>query len=495
MTTSVWDDLEAEAEQKLIVNGRYVIDGKRYTRVTTFIGALDNAYGLSAWKCRNVALGITGSGALRAEVLGAGDNPSALDDICERAIQAQGSNEKRDLGSAIHHLTEMADAGTLPPLEDGDPLAWAISEYRRLIDHHGLEIIASEDVVINEKLGVAGRFDRIVRHDGTDMVLDIKTGKQKNASFARQFACYATADFIYDPATGERRPMHSVSQAEALAMMLPTDGESEGQILVVDIAKGWEDAKLCKEVRERGHRVRNDLVWPLGAVDIKEHAKTITVTGDDGEAIGWASTEAKTFANPLRPAPATTIDVADIEQRIAAIKATTHGTRLLRERWPTGITKPWPDDALGRIAKAVNDVEPLAAMPDDYWAVQDRFKALPADAHALGILWANEATAAGHKLSTGTDERHRRIVNAMCMLLEATDDAEVCRDVLGLAMADDIQPAVALGAAWAALTDDELVAVERFATAYRLGGRFNDFGNVVGDFDDAVKAMFGEAAA
>ena len=67
MTTSVWDELAAETEP-LIVNGRYVIDGKRYTRVTTFIGALDNAYGLSAWKMREVAKGIAGSGSPSASL-------------------------------------------------------------------------------------------------------------------------------------------------------------------------------------------------------------------------------------------------------------------------------------------------------------------------------------------------------------------------------------------------------------------------------------------
>lgn len=79
MTTSVWDELADETEP-LIVNGRYLIDGKKYTRVTTFIGALDNAYGLSAWKMREVAKGIANSGSLRAELHANVDDHRALDD-------------------------------------------------------------------------------------------------------------------------------------------------------------------------------------------------------------------------------------------------------------------------------------------------------------------------------------------------------------------------------------------------------------------------------
>lgn len=211
----------------------------------------------------------------------------------------------------------------------------------------------------------------------------------------------------------------------------------------------------------------------LGAVDVGPTAVAKTPTRITPDAIDDNDAEQQRI---------------DLATRIGLIKTTTHGTRLLLERWPSGVTKPWPSGQLGNIARIVGDVEELAARPDDYWAVQDRFKALPADAHALGIAWANEATDAGHKLSTGTEARHRRIVNAMCMLLEATADADVCRDVLGLAMDDDIQPAVTLGQAWAVLTDTELDAVERFATAYRLGAN-------AGEFDDAVAAMFTDVNA
>jgi hypothetical protein len=477
VTTSVWDELAAEAEP-LIVNGRYVIDGKKYTRATNFISAVDDNYGLVRWKLRNVAHGLAQSGAMRAEVLGNLTNPKVLDDICERAIQSVGSNEKRDLGSAIHTLTELADDGTIPSLEEGDPLAHAVNEWRRLLEHHHLTVVASEQLVVIERYGVAGRFDRILSDaDGNLFVADIKTGKVKNGSFARQFALYAHADFIWDPIAKERLPMPAVNQDEALAVMLRTDGE--GEILVVDIAKGWEDVELCAQVIKRCQRVRNDLVWPLGAIDIaKAAAKSPTKITPDAV----SDTDAEVMC-------------AALSQRIDAIKANARGLALLKAHWPSSVvSKPWPSGQLGAIDKAVSEVEGLLAKPEDWWALQDRFKALDPAARSIGRQWSREAADAGTPLHTGDNAAHRRIVNVMCMLLEATDDAEVCRDVIGLAMADDIQPAVALGAAWAALTDAELDAVGRFATAYRLG-EFNDATPFEDRFAVCVAAMFVDDAA
>lgn len=187
-------------------------------------------------------------------------------------------------------------------------------------------------------LGVAGTFDRLVTHDGTLMVADLKTGRDVTygmGEIAIQLALYANAATIYDAATGEHEPMPEVSKTTALVFHLPV-GEGECKIYEVDIAAGWEMAQVCGTVRD--WRKRKDL----------------------GKVIAAASVEPEKVDTPDR--------TEWIVERIGALK-TEHPERVdaLREKWDlSGIAKqpPWSDDEITTLSDFLHHVESSWSSPD-----------------------------------------------------------------------------------------------------------------------------------
>lgn len=452
----------AQPDDPIIKAGRYQIwrpgatKPTPHTRVTNFVAALDNSYGLTAWKQRQTAIGIARSHSLRTELLTVLDNPAAIDDICERALTDAGANEKRDLGSQLHRLTELIDEGAHPDLDPDDPLTALANQYLGILRDYQIDIVDTEQVVVLNQYTVAGRYDRIVRYRGRPVVLDIKTGRIKPGSCARQLAIYANADTIYHPDTHTHTPMHTVDRDTALILHLPYDGPAE--LLEVDIAAGWNDVHLCAQVRDRGHRAHNELVRPAAHPDD-------TVVDTNGTRPLIITTHADELG-PLDdddPRPA-------IQRRIDAIRHNPHATAWLRRSWPANArTKPWPTGQLAAINELVARAETMAARPPEWFALQDRYKNLPTPARKLARRWANEAETAGQRIDSGSSPEHFAIASAMCALLENTHNPVTSRTILELASDTGITPDTTTGAAWLTLTPKELATTERIAAAITLG--------------------------
>ena len=226
--------------------------GKReaYTRVTTLAKALDDQSTLMQWKSRMTALGLAQRPDLMAVVSGCKpEDKRQLDEACEAAQEAGGASTNRNLGTALHSLTEFLDRREKPPAVPVE-LRGHLAGYLRLRKERGIRIEAIEKFVAVPELKVAGTTDRIVTIDGRRHVADIKTGRVDYGmqGFAVQLACYAhgVAYDIEGDAWGEQI---DVDTSVGYIIHLPVDG-GEPSLLAVDIAAGWRAAKVSAWVRE-----------------------------------------------------------------------------------------------------------------------------------------------------------------------------------------------------------------------------------------------------
>ena len=260
----VADELDPDAPAappiKLTDDGkRYLItrpDGTeaRYTRATTYIDGLEDGHGLEAWKLRTLLEGIVVD---TERTLGERDHAASLvgkvteavhardvalrkldkadrkgklevgerglvevkiaqafkavvDEVADEALDLGGAHVKANKGTDLHKLTEVCDehgiehirmlatAGTITPADLAD-----IEAYDRAIKAAGIKMLATEQVVVNDDLGVAGTLDRVVqvpgrligRQRGAKLVADIKTGSMEygRGKVAMQTCLYATS--------------------------------------------------------------------------------------------------------------------------------------------------------------------------------------------------------------------------------------------------------------------------------------------------------------
>src|SRR6185369_17223768 len=96
-----------------------------YQRVTTLAGMIDDTYNLTLWKMRGVAKGVAWRDDLRiaAHTIddSTKDGKAALDEICEKALDAAGGGAGAAMGTAFHRVTQIADAYPDVPVESYCP--------------------------------------------------------------------------------------------------------------------------------------------------------------------------------------------------------------------------------------------------------------------------------------------------------------------------------------------------------------------------------------
>lgn len=259
-----------------------------YTRVTTFAKSISDSYGLTKWQLRQALKGVT----IRPDLFAlAAATPSTdsktLDRVAEDAKEAAGSSSGANAGTAFHSFAERVDRGedvAIPP-----PWDRGVASYRRALAAGGLEIDRRyiERMVVIPELQCAGTFDRLLRtSDGRMVVGDIKT--QKDMAFghleiAIQLALYAHGRAIYNTRLGVYEPMPEVDRDVAVVMHCPV-ATGVCTLHAIDIAAGWEAARLCGQVRD--WRARRDLSspWPvnipvpdLGEALTRDIAKAVAV--------------------------------------------------------------------------------------------------------------------------------------------------------------------------------------------------------------------------
>lgn len=373
--------------------GRYLIPGpdggdpKAHTRMTTFIKTLDGGGdGLKLWYARYAVKGVTSDKARLGRVSTWDADPANAETkkefnrLLDEATTAAGINSKRDQGSALHDATELVDADA--DYEAPEHMVRPLANYVELVGRYGLRWLASEQIVVLDELGIAGRFDRITEPIPgwftKPRILDIKTGSiDYPGSFALQLAGYSQASAIYDPATGERSPFPDVDKEKALVLHLPIDG-SPATLYEVDIGVVLADGvldiiALARDWNRKARKVLSPAPEPAGEV--------IETTGSEVEPVAVEG------ASPEPSADLRAVEILEtafpgiqlepqswVLGRLAELKAAEHGLDALRSRWPAGVGLPgpvqrgeesWTDGELALIIPAVCDAASSVQLPDD----------------------------------------------------------------------------------------------------------------------------------
>lgn len=222
-----------------------------YTRMTTFIDCLDDRTNLEKWKLRKAAQGLSSRPDLLLAISALGDpdgaDKRALNDIVEQALEAANHKGKATIGTALHRYAERINLGEtvddVPEQFKAD-----IEAYKRATA--GLQVIATETLLVLDQYQVAGTPDLLAIHNGRLKVVDLKTGSIEwgMGKIAMQLGGYANS-LNYDPATGDRSPIGDIDLAEAIVIHMPA-GEGRCDLVPVDIAKGWAAFPLAQQVRD-----------------------------------------------------------------------------------------------------------------------------------------------------------------------------------------------------------------------------------------------------
>lgn len=256
-------------------------DGQRkvsYTRVTTFIDALEDKETLMTWKARMVLIGAAMDTGFLKDVVGLDYSERDVRDMLNRRAEAAadlaGANERSEKGTFLHALSEMADNHEELPL-DIDPEDWLDIKSYTDLTHPLLRIVHMEQLVVNDLLKTAGTPDRVssviegagwlVAPDGHVLspdelvITDLKTGRVDygGLKMAMQLAIYARSH-LYDKETGERVELGNVNKRWGLIMNLPA-GSGETTLYWADLELGWEAVLLASEVRDIRRRGRGAL--------------------------------------------------------------------------------------------------------------------------------------------------------------------------------------------------------------------------------------------
>lgn len=256
-----------------------------YDRASTVADALDTGGGLAIWQTRHAALGIATNPDLAALAAALGRNLNTftpedkrnLDAIIERAHDRSGGNEKADYGTAVHSLTEPGNDGLIVIAS----MAGDIQSYGEALAEAGIEVDETETFVVNDTLQVAGTFDHsylftrdvtvkvngedVTISAGTKLIGDKKTGSLHFDAHAIQEAIYARGK-RYDHTTGERTAL-DVSPQWGVVAHVAREG-AETTLYLVNLADGWNGAKLAMQVREYTLGAKKRLSAPFVTVKI-----------------------------------------------------------------------------------------------------------------------------------------------------------------------------------------------------------------------------------
>jgi len=278
---------------------------KTRRRVTTVAKAIEDQSNLRPW---HTTMGIVGTfadikvkakwAALLAEHPApwetARDELTGDDGLIEASVAAGGSNDRRDIGTALHRIMHVVNRGDTPNV-DGE-FADAVRTYQQRLDAEGLRAVPTltEMSVWIPRYDVVGTFDVVFEHDGrlggkplimgdfkTGGVtwkpdLDYRTKQQKgwrdghvdsDLSEAMQLAIYGddSAQIIVWPANSydecQLLPMPDIDRATGVIIHLPV-GENVCTARYLDLEAGRAAVRLAIEVMDM--RKVKPLLWRHG---------------------------------------------------------------------------------------------------------------------------------------------------------------------------------------------------------------------------------------
>jgi hypothetical protein len=255
--------------------GQYVLpapEGGRaaYSRATTVVGALKDLNNLIGWKQRMTAVGLAKRPELADVVLEINDSielagkdwkqakpiKEEMTRVIEQFMHAAGADRGSLAGTEAHTLSEWADAGRLAEVEHlATPEQLAdLTAYLYAMESARIErpVEYIERIVINEVIGSAGTYDRLLRlADGRLVVGDLKSQQNLDFGFleiACQLAQYANAEWMVDGDHLVAMPAE-LDRSMGIVMHAPV-GAGTCELYEVDLEVGWQAAMCARDVRQ-----------------------------------------------------------------------------------------------------------------------------------------------------------------------------------------------------------------------------------------------------
>jgi hypothetical protein len=271
----------------LIPRGVEIKDENRevYSRASGLADHLEDFSFLWKWKMRGLAKGLADRMDLvrlvAAETYTTGftDDEAAnkaagrrIDEVIERALDASGTDQKADYGTAIHARTEPGTQGTDPDEKQEKDVASCWELWTSLgVVHLGTEIFTACDETRS-----AGTFDHLSYVPGLGIVVtDKKTSSKAKQNYDVQLGGYSRSD-VYDPQTDLRMTLEEYVESQGWDPRLLNrsvgiiwwvkDGRTQARQL--DLDNGFEWAKVAARIRDdrrpQAARVAKDVTRSLG---------------------------------------------------------------------------------------------------------------------------------------------------------------------------------------------------------------------------------------
>lgn len=229
-----------------------------YTRVSTMAETLSDSFGLNRWQKGNMLKGI----AKRPDIVNAARiaaNPSELYELVDLAETLGDNDVAARNGSTMHRLTELDDQGLALPDDLPDNIEAMLDAYRKERDRLGLVTLDTEGFVVQDKIKVAGSFDKKVEiHkgelEGRCAIVDVKTGQRLNylaLKVTMQVAMYAAGAYCPDQSEPDRLPL-GVDRDHGLLIWLPwvdDPKKAKCEIRRIDLAVGRKAVAQALKVR------------------------------------------------------------------------------------------------------------------------------------------------------------------------------------------------------------------------------------------------------
>lgn len=254
-------------------NGKLVGRQIPYTRMTTYINALDDTAKLHEYGKRMALKGATMLDVAtlsKVEFLDPDDpqDKKVLNAIAEKALVVAGAHRKRDRGSLLHKLSEFVDRGEELPTHVLVEGVWVevtesdhrdMDAYRFATRDAGLVLTRHiEKPVVLDDLKIAGTPDRLGWYSGLDpngsttghVIVDLKTGRVDFGALkmSMQLAGYSRGVF-YDKLNGAREPLpDDINLSWGIIINLPP-GSGVCVVKWIDLSIGWQALELAKDVR------------------------------------------------------------------------------------------------------------------------------------------------------------------------------------------------------------------------------------------------------
>lgn len=146
-----------------------------YRRASTVAEVLDSYYGLHQWQLRLTAEGLAQRPDLVQAIHTASKREIGL--IVEEAQEQAGAGVASRNGTTMHGLTDRLDRGLDVPAGLPSNIMAMLEAYQKATAN--LEVLDSERFVVNDKIKVAGTYDRRVYDSKTGLTVigDLKTGQ------------------------------------------------------------------------------------------------------------------------------------------------------------------------------------------------------------------------------------------------------------------------------------------------------------------------------